>query len=125
MNENEKSFREWREWLLDWLKGPRSTRTARLLAKNLEMRAATEKLLADVELEARGFRKEKCEVCKEPFESTDRTRKVCNEHLGRPVPVRRIAACNFPGCETEFETFSRPGSPNRTRCNEHAGRKPR
>ena len=45
------------DWLLDWIKGPRSTRTARLLAKNQEMHAQTEKILADAELEARGFRK--------------------------------------------------------------------
>ncbi len=113
------------DWLLDWVKGPRSTRTARLLAKNRESHAATEKLLAGMELERRGFRKVECEVDGQMFETSDPNRKRCNDHLGSGALVPRIVACNFPGCGESFETFSDGRSPDRTRCNEHAGRRPR
>ena len=55
-------------------------------------------------------------------------------HQGRTGPcisaivaagIRRVVACNFPGCEETFETFSDGRSPDRTRCNDHAGRRPR
>ena len=113
------------DWLLDWIKGPRSTRTARLLAKNQEMHAQTEKILADAELEARGFRKATCEVDGQSFETSDATRTRCNDHLGSGDLVRRVVPCNFPGCEETFETFSDGRSADRTRCNDHAGRRPR
>ncbi len=113
------------DWVLDLFKGPRSTRTAKVLAKSRESHAVTEKLLAEMELEARGFRKVKCEVDGQMFETSDPTRTRCNDHLGSGIPVRRVVACNFPGCEETFETFSDGRSPDRTRCNDHAGRRPR
>src|SRR6266446_802703 len=110
------------DWLLDWLKAPRSTRTARLLAKTRELQVQTDKVLADAQLEAQGFRKVECEVDGQQFETSDPNRKRCNDCIGSGALVPRIAACDFPGCGDNFETFSDGRSPTRTRCNDHVGR---
>jgi hypothetical protein len=113
------------DWVLDLFKGPRSTRTEKLLAKSREIAARTDEILADAALEARGFRKVECEVDGQLFETSDPSRKRCNDHLGSAALVRRAAVCDFPGCGDKFETFSDGRSPDRTRCNDHAGRTPR
>jgi hypothetical protein len=108
---------------IDWVRGifhgPRSTRTATLLARSAEITARTDKLLADLALEKRGFHEAICERCREKFETSD-DRQRCNACIGTSGGVRRIAVCDFPGCKLEFVTFT-----DRTRCDDHAGRTPR
>jgi len=113
------------DWLLDWVKAPRSTRTVRLLAKTRELQVETDRILADAQLEAQGFRKLDCEVDGQHFETSDPSRKRCNDCIGSGALVRRGAICDYPGCGETFETFSDGRSPDRTRCNEHVGRTPR
>ena len=113
------------DWVMDMFKGPRSTRTEKVLIKSREAIARMNELAADAELEARGFRKVKCEVDGQQFETSDPSRKRCNDHLGSGALVPRIAACDFPGCGDNFETFSDGRTPTRTRCNDHVGKTPR
>lgn len=110
------------DWLWNWAKGPRSTRTARLIAKNKELHEATEKFLVEAELERRGLRHLQCEACQQPFESSVPLRRRCNSHYGDGRIVRLSLTCKLPGCIATYEHFSNGRDPLPTRCPEHVGR---